>query len=479
MSSKTTLNAKNLEALGAERLAQLLIEVSTGNAAAKRQLRLALAGARSPAEAAREIAKRLASIARARSFITWKNRKPLVTDLEGQRRAIVEQIAPADPAEALALMWRFMMLATSIFERCDDSSGTVIGIFHQACADLGQLATRIRPDPHRLAGMLVNALQDNGYGQYDGLIAIMTPALGGEGLAALKLRVEELGRTTVPVPPKDQWKALGWGMDGALYEHEMQAHGRANMVTMALKEIADAQGDVDAFIAQYDPKALKVPQIAAEIAARLLAAGKASEALGYLDRAEHGAGSRFSLSWQDIRLEVLEALGRDEEAQAIRMDFFKRTLAGSYLRDYLTRLPDFDDMEAEERAMAYAGTHPTFLAALQLFLDWPALDRAAQLLISRHTEIDGDYYEYLVPAAEALAERYPLAATLVLRGMIDFTLTGSRSKRYRYAAGHLAVCAQLAGDIPDFGAFETHEAYVARLKKEHGRKSGFWERVTF
>lgn len=118
MASKTTLNAKNLEALGAERMAQLLIEVSTGNAAAKRKLRLALAGAQSPREAAREITKRLTSIARARSFINWKNRKALVTDLETQRRAIVEQIAPADPDEALALMWRFMALATPVFERC-------------------------------------------------------------------------------------------------------------------------------------------------------------------------------------------------------------------------------------------------------------------------------------------------------------------------------------------------------------------------
>ncbi len=42
MASKSTLNAKNLEALGAERLAQLLIEISTGDAAAKRKLRLAL-----------------------------------------------------------------------------------------------------------------------------------------------------------------------------------------------------------------------------------------------------------------------------------------------------------------------------------------------------------------------------------------------------------------------------------------------------
>ena len=140
MASKTTLNAKNLEALGAERLAQLLIEVSAGNAAAKRKLRLALAGAQSPREAAREITKRLTSIAKARTFVNWQNRKPLVKDLQTQRSAIMEQIASQDPSEALALLWRFMGLATPVFERCDDSSGTVIDIFHQACADLGEVA---------------------------------------------------------------------------------------------------------------------------------------------------------------------------------------------------------------------------------------------------------------------------------------------------------------------------------------------------
>src|SRR5215472_113901 len=39
------MNAKNLEALGAGRLAELVIEINTGNAAAKRRLRLELAGA--------------------------------------------------------------------------------------------------------------------------------------------------------------------------------------------------------------------------------------------------------------------------------------------------------------------------------------------------------------------------------------------------------------------------------------------------
>jgi hypothetical protein len=61
--------------------------------------------------------------------------------------------------------------------------------------------------------------------------------------------------------------------------------------------------------------------------------------------------------------------------------------------------------------------------------------------------------------------------------MIDFALTKGRSSRYRHAARHLMECASLAGSIPDYGAFETHDAYVARLKAEHGRKSGFWSLI--
>jgi hypothetical protein len=43
IASKSTLNAKNLKARGTERLARLLREISTADAAAKRKLRLALA----------------------------------------------------------------------------------------------------------------------------------------------------------------------------------------------------------------------------------------------------------------------------------------------------------------------------------------------------------------------------------------------------------------------------------------------------
>jgi len=474
MASKTTLNAKNLETLGAARLAELLIEISTGSAVAKRRLRLELAGAQSPKEAGREVAKRLTSIARARSFVNWKNRKPLVTDLESQLRAIKEQIAPDDPAEGLALLWRFMQVATPLFERCDDSSGIVIGVFHDACALLGEIALAAGTSPEDLADAAVEALCDNGYGQYDGLIAILKPALGAEGLGHLKQRIEALAAEPVPVPPKGEWEPVGYGSGGTTYAHQMQERARQSTVRMALKDIADAMGDVDAFIAQYDPATRKVPKIAADIAARLMAAGRAADALGFVERAEITEDRWIPREWQDARMAALEGLGRDDEAQAFRWECFERDLSVDRLRVYLKRLPDFEDIEAEERAMDHAMKHASLLTALQFFLAWPSISHAADLLIQRHLEIDGDRYEYLAPAAETLLERHPLAATLALRAMIDFTLTKARSKRYGYAAEHLATCAELAGRIEDFGELETHDAYLAQLKSQHGRKYGFW-----
>ena len=55
MTSKRALNARNLEALAAERLAELLVEISKGRPVARRLLRLELAGAEGTAELARQM----------------------------------------------------------------------------------------------------------------------------------------------------------------------------------------------------------------------------------------------------------------------------------------------------------------------------------------------------------------------------------------------------------------------------------------
>jgi hypothetical protein len=302
-----------------------------------------------------------------------------------------------------------MQVATPLLERCDDSSGIVIGIFHDACALLGEIALAAAPPPERLADAVIEALRDNGYGQYDGLIAILAPALGAAGLAHLKQRVDAVAALPVPVPPKTAWEVVGYGSGGATYVHQVEERARQSLVHHALMDIADAMGDVDAFIAQYEPATRKVPQIAAKIAARLLAAGRAQDALGFIERAEFGTRAWVPQEWQSTKLDVLEALGRGAEAQTVRLDCFKRNLDPAHLRAYLKRLADFDDVEAEDAAMAYVMAYPEPLSALQFLIQWPALDRAAMLVHQQFTALDGDRYEILSSTAEVLAARFPLA----------------------------------------------------------------------
>lgn len=480
MASKKTLNAKNLEALGAQRLAELLIEISMGDAAAKRRLRLELAGAESPVEVAKEVRKRLTTIGRSRSFVDWQNRRALVDDLETQRRAIVEKVAKADPREALELLWRFMVLASSIFERSHDGSGTIVGVFHDACENIGEIAVVAKVDPVDLADRVYEALVVNDYGQYDGLIGIAAPALGQSGLEHLKRRMIALSNEPVQRLPEKERRAIGYGSGGPIYEDEMAERFTQRTVNLALKDIADAQGDVDAFIAQYDEKTRRVPKISAEIGQRLLAAGRAEEALAIIDAAEHrkpGGWEWPDFEWEDARIDALEALGRADKAQEVRWNCFERSLSSSHLRAYLKKLPDFDDVEAEEQALAHAESYRGRLGALSFLVSWPALDRAARLVIEHAGDLDGNHYEILTPAAEALAAKYPLAATLVLRAMIDFCLTNSRSSRYKHAARHLLECSSLSRVIEGFGAFEPHDAYEARLRQEHGRKQSFWSQI--
>jgi len=478
VAARTTLNAKNLEALGPERMAELLIEISNGNAAAKRRLRLELAGAQSPGELAKEVRKRLSSIARTQSFVDCQGIRALADDLDTQRHAIVGTVAKANPHEALDLLWRFTALAPSIFARCDDGSGTVIGVFHDACSDIGDVALMAKANPTPLADQAFEALIGNDYGQFDKLIAVLAPALGQTGLEHLKQRMVDLSNRPGREPAEKDRVKVGWSSAGPIYADEMAERSRISTVRLALREIADALGDVDAFIELYKEETRKVPKIAAEIARRLLAAGRAQEAWQTIEATEHrrrsGSWDWPDFEWEDARIDVLEALGRADEAQVTRWGCFERSLSSTHLRAYLKRLSDFDDVEGEKKALDYAQRSRNLLQALSFLISWPALERAASLVLQRSEELDGDHYEILARAADALAGKYPLAAVMVLRAMINFSLTNSRSTRYKHAARHLLDCAGLSSVIEDFGGFEPHAAYEARLRREHGRKSSFW-----
>ncbi|HEX8554689.1 MAG TPA: hypothetical protein VF695_08275 [Sphingomonas sp.] len=475
MPSETTLNAKNLAALGAERLAELLLDVTAGDAAAKRRLRLELAS-RGGGDVASQIRKRLVSIARSRSFVDWRKVKELARDLEAQREAIAAHVATTSPSEAFNLLWRMLEMAPSIYERCDDSNGAIGSVIASARDDLGAIAAEAGQPADALANRVFAAVCANNYGQFDDLISLTAQALGPDGLNRLKAQFEEFAANAPVGTASGERRAIGLSTHGPIYQDDYERGRHGRLVRAALTEIADALGDVDGFAGRYTDEERANPAIAAAIAERLLAADRASEALATLD----GAAEGFRLGghwpdWQRVRIEALDAVGRAGDAQDERWQAFERDLDAGYLRAYLKRLPDFDNMEAEERALSFASRFAGFHQALAFLINWPALDRAAGLIMARTDELDGDQYWLLTPAADALGQRHPLAATLALRAMIDLTLDAAKYKRYGHAARHLQTCEHLARRINDFAAHLNHAEYVANLRRRHARKSGFWD----
>lgn len=466
MASKTTLNAKNLEALGTQRLAALLIEISTGSAASKRRLRIELAGLQSSEEVIREITKRLAAIDRSRSKIGWRQVKTLKKDLDTQWKVITDIIAPNDPTEALEVMWRFMDLASSVLARTTDTNGTLLTVFHLACKDLGTIAAKANPDPTALAARAFSALHNNEYGQYDGLIPALGVALQRQGMDQLKsLFVAEL---------KDLKSAMANNNRRISYADGLEQRMHEAAVRTSLRQIADAQGDVDAFIETHSDDGTS-PLIAVEIASRLLAAGRSREALDSLERAGRVAGEPLPFEWEAIYADTLEKLERNDNAQTLRWQWFERNLSGKHLRAFLKRLPDFDDMEAEEKALSYVTTYTDAHQALRFLLTWPDLEKAARLVISREAKLNGDDYELLSLAADTLRNSFPIASSIALRTMIDFTLGRNRAARYRHAARQLTELETISAEIADFGSILPHDAYLAKLRTQHRTKIRFWK----
>jgi len=462
MAARSKLTVESLTKLGAKRLAEILIEEAGRNRQLKQALHMALAAETGPSEAGHEVRKRLAQLARPETFVPSEKARELASELGRLKSTIIEIIGAGNAKLAAELLWQLLDLHASVFERLDDSSGRVGALFRSACQDLGPLLKRANSKPDELATMVLTRITKNDYGIYDEIVFALNDALGGKGRN--ELRKLEKCRQAHLVSEKRAAVRPGH------FDYKL------SRLLLALRDIADCENDVDAFIDTYDGFDLTNPAYATEIAQRLLRAGRAEQALLYLDQGAPNDRNRHfkELEWADVRIGVLDALGRKDDAQALRFSLFERHLSAPHLKAYLKQFGDFEDVEAEDAALAQVERHGTVHAALAFLINWPALDRAARVVDARINEIDGDLYELLDPAASALEGKYPLAAVLLRRHLIDFTLRKARSTRYRHTVRHVREIESQQSDIKDYGRHESHAEFMARLKREHPRKPAFW-----
>src|SRR5579859_958357 len=145
--SKTTtstrkLTAETLVALGPESLARLILTQAEADPLFARAVRMAMAAKEDVSSLAHEIDKRLKTIRRSTRFLDWDKVRPLARELDQLRESIVGPLAEQSTKLAIEQMRLFLSLAESVYERADDSNGSLGDVFCQGGEDLGALWVR-------------------------------------------------------------------------------------------------------------------------------------------------------------------------------------------------------------------------------------------------------------------------------------------------------------------------------------------------
>ncbi|MFK7943270.1 MAG: DUF6880 family protein [Paracoccaceae bacterium] len=468
MARSTAVTSENLTKLGAEKLAGLVLDEVERNAAFKRKVSAALAGQAGPDAVAKIIDRRLAGLERARSFIDWDKARAFRDDLQSLTDVIEAELIKSAPGLATDRLIRFIATHEAVFERVDDSHGDVQDVYHQAIEMMGKAAEGLdAAESTLLPDKVMNSLGETSHGYLIDVAGIVAEYL--------------------PKAVLDQWDAdLVTRIDARTTEERAHASDRwhysmTSQWRVMRQTLAHARGDLDLMISLelQKPERLQEPLA---LASTLFDLGRPEDALEWVRRCSNGSRSEGENPRQ-IMLEakILMHLSRQPEASDLLWQGFAATLSPDLLRMHLKALPDFEDIEAEERGMQVVLDHPNRMAALSFFMAWPKLDHAAAVITADPDQWDGGDWYILPGMADTLKHDHPVAATILYRKLLDSILSRARSKAYGHAARYLATLGNIAPSAeanPDRpGSLCSHETYLSELKTNHARKSGFWSKV--
>ena len=175
---------------------------------------------------------------------------------------------------------------------------------------------------------------------------------------------------------------------------------------------------------------------------------------------------------------ILDGMKDRTASQAVRWKIFEQGLDAGILREYIAKAGDFEEFEALDKAFAFVEHHREPHAALRFYLAWPRLDLAARYVVARWGVWEGEFYEFLLPAAEAFdAGEYPAAATALYRALLDRIVSRGLSDYYEDGADYLERLAALAKRPGGNDGLMSHADYLADLHRHHIRRHGFWNRI--
>lgn len=393
----------------------------------------------------------------------------IAEDLREIATSVRRLVAGGRPEESLALLVEICWMTWNRAEESDDREGALVAFVRETLAHwIEGWAEVSGRDRQHVARELFGWIMEDGAGITEGLILSGRETLGEIGL-------EELHRLLRPVAKgrAETRPASVHVEDGANYGDPVLRRVRA-----ALREVAAARGDLDAFLEHCGGDDGHGADLLAAVR-RLADEGRLEEAARWADRGRTRATGSVREEIDDLRVRLLARVGRNREAIDSAWETFRtspdarsygRLLAvvseesrGSWRRRAL------DHVEASSDATAFVEVcvaaedferlaHRIEIASgFVLAAGHRALENAAGVLASSRPEAAGQIYAHLgstvLEAGDS--QRLFLAHTLLERAGQAFAAASrdeewnARLDALRHAHGVVRKWYPVAGDAED------------------------------
>lgn len=356
-----------------------------------------------------------------------------------------------DPCTGLDLVAEFIETDAVVFEICDDSDGTVGGVYLSTARNLFFHYASLCLDKERVATLFIRLASKDDYGARSSLMKDVVEELGEPALSLVLKKLQ------------------------ALEANEKDAKNKRSYTWM-LESITSQQREADLFAAALQGRQVELPKPKMLAAARaFLEKQDAESALAWVQRIPANDVSH-GYEIEQILKEIYTMQGDKESLVNLQYKKFKsyRTFEGFQELLLATGREKREEILANEWAIICQ--NPSFNDHDAQFLsDAGMMDELEAYVFAKvDTLNEGSYY--IVPEiAASLAKhgRY-LAASLLYRSLLDCMMERAYAKSYHHGVDYLNALDAFAPLIKDWKTFPTHNSYKVNLLLENKRKTAFW-----
>lgn len=244
------------------------------------------------------ITKEISSLKRSTRYIDYYESTALADRLNQLRLRIIDDVCSKSPKHALELMLEFLDLHEKMFDRVDDSNGSIGDVFKTACENLGEISKQTNYPLHELVQIVFERFMKNDYGIYDDIILHFKNTLGMGELQQLSTQLNAAQDAT-----------------------------NSRKISRGLKSIADCRNNVDEYIQACRLNGAPIAYDNLDIAKRLMDHWRAEEALQWLERMDIPSNHGWEPQRLKLKIQALELNGDYALAQEERISWFDKSLS--------------------------------------------------------------------------------------------------------------------------------------------------------